>query len=83
MSVEEKCRRWRDGKEGEKKSRIREKRLNFCGNVQSLLHFGVYGWSVILVSLRRSLRDNNWFGIRLGIWLLFGVKHMVFLRGFP
>lgn len=50
--------------------------------MQPMLLFGAFGWSLMLV-FQKMFHCLSRFGIILGNWLLFGVKHMVFWRGFP
>ena len=42
------------------------------------LDFGAFGWSVILESSMTDFQTSKFCGIGLGIWPLFGIKHMIF-----
>ena len=47
---------------------------------QSMPLFDVFGWSIILVFLLTECWTRRSYGIRLDVWPLFDMKHLIFLK---
>ena len=54
---------------------------NLCGSVLSMPLFGVFGWSVTLAFLMAGIRTSKSCRMELGVLLLFGARHTIFLQG--